>query len=75
MSKYVGPVISALVIIALAVAYALFFFFILDNIDVGRIIKIVIAAGAAFAVIGIGAALVSRIKELRGGQEDDISKY
>ena len=75
MSKYVAPVVSALVIMALAVLYALFYFFILEDIDVGRVIKIVIASISGFVIIGIGVALISRIKELRGGQEDDIGKY
>ena len=75
MSKYVAPILSAFVIMALAVAYALFFFLVLKDIDVVLVVKIVIATAAGFVVIGIGAALVSRIKELRGGQEDDISKY
>ena len=75
MTKYVAPVVSALVIIALVASYAVFLFLILDDIDVARAVKMIIAIAAAFVVLGVSAALVSRIKELRGGQEDDLGKY
>ena len=75
MKNYAAPVLSALVIIALAVAYAVFFILVLDEVDMGRAVKFIIAAVSLFVVIGVGAALVMRIKEIRGGQEDDISKY
>ena len=75
MNKYVAPVISALVIIALSVAYAIFLFLVLDEIDVVRAIRVMIAVGVGGVVVGISAALVSRIRELRGGQEDDLGKY
>ncbi len=75
MKKYIAPVVSALVVIALAVGYTVFFFFVLRNIDMTNVIRYIIAGIALFVIIGIGAALVSRIKELHGGQEDDIGKY
>lgn len=75
MNKYTAPVISALAIIVLVVGYAVFIFLAIDRIDVGRVVKVVIALLVGGAVAGISAALVSRIKELRGGQEDDLGKY
>ena len=75
MSKYVAPALSALVVAALAVAYAVFLFLVIDSIDVGRVVRFIIAAVSLFVVIGVGAALVLRIRELRGGQEDDIGEY
>ena len=75
MKNYAAPVLSALVIIVLAVAYAVFFILVLDEVDMGRAVKFIIAAVSLFVVIGVGAALVMRIKEIRGGEEDDISKY
>ena len=75
MKKYVAPLLSALVIVALAVGYALFFFLIIRGNDVTTPVKVIIVAIVLFVVIGVSAALVSRIKELRGGQEDGLSKY
>lgn len=75
MRNYVAPIVSGLIVMALAVLYAVFYFVILDGIEIEGVIKIVIASISGFVVIGVGIAIVSRIKELRGGQEDDISKY
>ena len=75
MNKYVAPILSALVVILLAAGYATFFFLVLKDAQVERVVMIIIAALSAFVVIGVGVALVLRIRELKGGQEDDIGKY
>ena len=75
MKGYVAPVVSALVVAGFAAAYAVFFFLVLEGSEVVGVIKWVIAAGALFVAGGMAAAVVSRIRELRGGQEDDIGKY
>ena len=75
MSKYVAPVLSALVVIVLAAGYALFFFLVLQDAQVEQVVMVIIAAVSAFVVIGVGAALIFRIRELKGGQEDDLGKY
>tara|TARA_B100001123_G_C14641819_1_gene762046 strand:- start:194 stop:421 length:228 start_codon:yes stop_codon:yes gene_type:complete len=72
---YVAPVVSALVVAGFAAAYAVFFFLVLDGIEVVGVVKWVIAAGALFVIGGMAAAAVLRIRELRGGKEDDISEY
>lgn len=75
MTKYVAPVLSAIVVIALVAGYALFWFLVLDEADIEQAFKIIITVVALFVTIGVSAALISRIKELKRGQEDDISKY
>ena len=75
MSKYVAPILSALVVVVMAAGYVVFFFIVLNGIDTSRLFKIVIIVISLFVVIGVSVALVSRIKELRGGKEDDIGKY
>ena len=75
MNRYIAPVISALVVMALAAGYAVFFFLVLNEINVGHLVKIIVSLVALFVIIGVAAALISRIKELRRGQEDDIGKY
>lgn len=75
MGKYSGAILSALVVIVAAAAYATLFFLVLDEIEVVRAVRIGISVVSLLVVIGVTAALVSRIKELRGGQENDIGKY
>jgi len=75
MNKYIPAILSALVVIVLTAAYAVFWFFVLDEADVENIVRIIVAVISLFVVIGVGWALISRIRELRGGQEDDLGKY
>ncbi len=75
MNKYLGPVLSALVVVLLTAAYVVFWFLVLDKADILRFMKIVISVVAILTICGIGAALFSRIRELKRGQEDDIGKY
>jgi hypothetical protein len=75
MSKYVPAMLSALVVIVLAAAYALFFFLVIDEAEIENLVKGIIAAAFLFVVAGVAWALISRIRELRGGQEDDLGKY
>ena len=72
MNKYVAPVLSAVVVIALVGAYALFWFLVLDEAEIERAIKIVVSVVAALVAVGISAALISRVRELKRGQENDI---
>lgn len=75
MNKYVAPVLSALVVMMLAAGYAAFFFLVLDDMDVEKVVMVVIASISGLVVVGVAWALVARIRELRGGQEDDLGKY
>ena len=75
MKKYLPAILSALVVIALAAVYAVFWFFVLDDADVENVVRIIVALITLFVVVGVGWALISRIRELRGGQEDDLGKY
>lgn len=75
MSKTIPAVLSALVVILLTAAYAVFWFLVLDDANVENAMRIIIACVSLFVVIGVGWALVSRIRELKRGQEDDLGKY
>lgn len=75
MGKYVAPVLSALVVVALAAAYGAFFFLVLNDAEMEGAVRWIIAAIVLFVVVGVAVALVSRIRELMRGQEDDIGKY
>jgi len=73
--QYVPAILSALVVIVLAAGYAVFWFFVLDEAEMVMFVKVFVAAISLFVVAGVAWALISRIRELRGGQEDDIGKY
>lgn len=73
--KYLPAILSALVVIVLTVGYAAFIYLAILEVDVTRWIRVLIAAAALFVVVGVGWALVSRIRELKGGQEDDLGEY
>jgi len=75
MNKYLGAILSALTVALLAAGYAVFWFFVLEEADMLGFVKILITVAAVLAICGVGAALFSRIRELRRGQEDDIGKY
>lgn len=75
MGKYLPAVLSALVVIILAAAYAVFWFLVLDEADVVNAVRIIVAVVSLLVVVGVAWALISRIRELRGGQEDDLGKY
>ena len=75
MNKAIGAILSALVVILLAAAYAVFWFLVLDDADMVNAVRFIIAGVSLFVVIGVAWALVSRILELKRGQEDDLGKY
>lgn len=72
---YLPAILSALVVIILAALYATFWFFVLDEAEMVGVAKGIIAAISLFVVVGVAWALISRIRELRGGQEDDLGEY
>jgi hypothetical protein len=72
---YAPEILSALVVVLLTAGYAAFVFLALKEVDVTNAIRIIIALAALFVIGGVGWALVSRIRELKGGQEDDLGKY
>ena len=76
MSRYVAPVVVALIIIALVIGYAVFIYFaVFGSLNAGLVVKIIIAVGALLVVGLIVTVLIQRIREIQGGKEDDISKY
>ncbi len=75
MKRYLPAILSALFVAALVIGYALFWFLVLDEADVLNTVRWVIGGVALLAIGGLGWAVVSRIMELKGGQEDDLGKY
>ncbi len=75
MKKYFGPVLACIIVVAIAVC-TLGFFFLANKTDPAPgYILAYICAVAAILVIGTIVALALRIKEIRKGEENDLSNY
>lgn len=73
--KYVGPVVACFVIVAVMTALSTLLF-VLNRTDPAPYGIAWIFIGVFFMVsIGTVVSLISRIKEIRGGEEDDLSQY
>ena len=70
--KMIAPIIIATIIIAYYIGIVVFFISVL-GVPVGvKIIMIVVLLILSAVMLGV---LISRIKEIQGGEEDDISQY
>ena len=74
-NPYVGPVAACVVIVLVMAALCVLFLSLarLDPVPVGVLIAVM--GLLALVAIGTVVALVSRIKEIRRGEEHDLSKY
>ena len=70
--KMIAPIVIALVIILYYVGIAAFFMTIPSIPAVVKILMVVIPMILAAVMLGV---LISRIKEIQGGEEDDLSQY
>lgn len=70
--KMIAPVIVAVITITYYVGVSIFFMAV-PGIPVGfKILMIVVPLILSAVMIGV---LISRIKEIQGGEEDDLSQY
>ena len=70
--KMAAPIIIASITIAYYIGFAVFVT-IVPGVPVGiRIIMFVVPLILAVVMLGV---LISRIKEIKGGEEDDLSQY
>lgn len=70
--KMIAPIIIAFIFILYYIGIALFFMKIPGIPTVIKILMVVIPLALAVVMIGV---LISRIKEIQGGEEDDLSQY
>ena len=77
--KKVAPVVCALIAMAFFAVYlAIFIYPILCESMEELAVKLILAVYAAItaaAIIGVGAALVQRLREIDGGEEEAAKKY
>ena len=70
--KMIAPIIIATIIIAYYIGIVVFFMTV-PGVPVGvKIIMIVVPLILSAVMLGV---LISRIKEIQGGEDDDISQY
>ena len=69
--KMAGAILSA---VAVVIYYAIFFFIVLDSIE-NPVAKVLLGIVPAILAIVMIAVCIQRIKEIKGGEEDDLSQY
>lgn len=70
--KMIAPIVIAVIIIAYYVGIAALFASVTGIPVIIRVLMIVIPLILAAVMVGV---LISRIKEIQGGEEDDLSQY
>ena len=70
--KMAAPIIVALIVVLYYIGIAVLMISIPEIPIIFRILMVVVPLILAAVMIGV---LISRIKEIKGGEEDDLSKY
>ncbi len=70
--KMIAPIVVALVITLYYIGIAVFFVKIPGIPTLINVLMVVIPLALAVVMTGV---LISRIKEIKGGEEDDLSQY
>lgn len=70
--KMIAPIIIASIVILYYVAIIVLFAIMPGIPDIVRVLMVVIPLILAGLMLGV---LISRIKEIQGGEEDDLSQY
>ena len=70
--KMVAPIVIASIMIVYYIGAAVFFMAVPGIPTVVKLLMIVVPLILAAVMVGV---LISRIKEIQGGEEDDLSQY
>ena len=70
--KMIAPIVIAIIVIAYYVGIAVFLMTVPGIPGIVRVLLVVIPLILAAVMLGV---LISRIKEIQGGEEDDLSQY
>ena len=70
--KMIAPIIISVLIVMYYIGIGVLFFLVPGIPKLGKILMIVIPLALSGVMIGV---LISRIKEIRSGEEDDLSQY
>lgn len=75
MKKYINKIIAPIIISLLMIVYVAFYFTILINTIPFLFLKILFGIIPIALIGAMVYVLIQRIKEIKGGEEDDLSKY
>lgn len=75
VKKYRETVIVSIVIVALLLVLAVFLIYLNNAGTMSVGVLIACSAIIAIVVIGVIAAIIARLKEIRGGEENDLGNY
>lgn len=70
--KMIAPIIITILFVVYYLGIAVAFFMIPEIPVIMKIVFTVVPLGLAAVMVGV---FISRIKEIKGGEEDDLSKY
>lgn len=76
--SYAGPIISAILMTVLMIwiIWLILWGVASDPADAPPLLLTMLLVGIPVAVIiGVGIAMIQRLKEIRSGEEDDVGKY
>lgn len=75
MKKYINKIIAPIIISLLMIVYVAFYFTILIYTIQFLYLKILFGIIPIALIGAMVYTLIQRIKEIKGGEEDDLSKY
>ena len=75
MSDHGKKIAGAIGAAAVLIAYYAAFFGIIISSNESRIVKILLGIIPAVLIFGLVYVCMQRIEEIKGGEEDDLSKY
>ena len=75
MKKYINKIISPIIISLLMIVYVVFYFTFLIYTIQFLYLKILFGIIPIALIGAMVYTLIQRIKEIKGGEEDDLSKY
>lgn len=70
-NQYIAPVVIAV----LFIGYCIFYGYVISLSEIPKIVKIIFTVIPICMIISMIFVLIERIKEIRKGENDDISKY
>jgi hypothetical protein len=75
MGQYLNKKIPPIIISVCLIGYYILFGLVLIKLNIPNIIKIIILIVSIIVTIIIIKVLIDRIKEINGGEENDLGKY
>jgi heme A synthase len=75
MEKHLKKVVAPVIITIGLIGYHIIYGIVIVKLNIPNIIKIIVLIFSIVITIVVIAVLIERIKEIKGGEEDDLGKY